>query len=322
MLSCQTDDGPVIPQTSYSISGNQIQYQGNDITLNGVNALHTFGLEQLDLMDTWNVKIVREFIGNLREQPISGGAIQDANNKWLHSLEQIVQENRKHGIATILCPFGWVDDNGNQTLFTGLNPSEQSFYSAYKAKMQEIATFFSGQEDVWIEVWNEPYHWNNENNYSHSLWLSDMRDMVGNLRSVSGFESIILIPGNEQGQSEESLVVSGQELLSDNYNLLFDLHAYEKWLNNASQADILERVERLKNTGFPLLFGEIGVRNVGDLMDPQPFLNALTQAEVSTLAWLWKREAADQSALLNEAGSPNNLNNNNWGSSFQEFLSN
>ena len=44
--------------------------------------------------------------------------------------------------------------------------------------MQAIAEHFSDQTDVWIEVWNEPFHWDNQNNYSHELWLTSMEDMV------------------------------------------------------------------------------------------------------------------------------------------------
>ena len=57
--------------------------------------------------------------------------------------------------------------------------------------MKTIAEHFKNQPDVWIEVWNEPYHWNNENEYTNDLWLKDMKDMVDNLRWVEGFQNII-----------------------------------------------------------------------------------------------------------------------------------
>ena len=111
--------------------------------------------------------------------------------------------------------------------------------------MQAIARHFRDQPDVWLEVWNEPFHWNNQNNYSHELWLESMEDMVDNLREI-GFDNIILVPGNEQGQSEAALLAKGQELMETRPNLLFDLHAYEKWLVDQSEAAIWQRIQQLK----------------------------------------------------------------------------
>lgn len=307
---------------SYSINGNEILVNSIPKNFKGVNAMNTFGIGDHSLMVKWNVKIVREFIGNLKEQPINGTPIRSSTNDWLHSLQEIVNENRANNIITILCPFGWVDDSLNQILFTGLNPSEQIFYKGYKLKMQQIAENFKNQPDVWIEVWNEPYHWNNENNYSHNLWLNDQLDMVANLRAVEGFTNIILVPGNEQGQSEAVILEKGNELLAKNYNILFDLHAYEKWLIGTTETSIVERINKLNELEFAILFGEVGVINSSGLMDVNPFLSAIKETDSSVLAWLWNLNGDDQNSLLTKTGAPNNKNNNSWGSTFQSFLLN
>jgi len=304
----------------FRIEGTQILKENLPVFYKGVNALQTYGLGNADLMDRWNIEIVREFIGNLREQPIDGGAIQGSDAVWYHPLQRIVDQNRAHGKITILCPFGWVNENGDRILFTGLNPLEQSFYPAYKIKMQGIAQHFQDQPDVWIEVWNEPFHWNNQNNYSHDLWLTSMEDMIDNLRE-SGYDNIILVPGNEQGQSAAALLAKGQELMENRPNLLFDLHAYEKWLVNQSEDEIGQRIQQLKNQGFPVLFGEIGVHNVTDLMPVLPFLNAANSAQISVLAWLWNQNSDDRNALLNDEGAPNaSDDNNHWGEVYRTFL--
>lgn len=311
---------PTNPTLPFSIVGGELLQNGQPVQFKGVNALNTFGIGDHNLMDEWRIEIVREFIGNLREQPIAGDAIQGANGTWLHPLQNIVDENRRHQKVTILCPFGWVDQNAKQTLFTGLNPSAQSFYGQYKLKMKDIANHFKDQPDVWIEVWNEPYHWNNENGYSHELWLKDQKDMVDNLRRVVGFQNIILVPGNEQGQSESAILSKGNELLVGRYNLLFDLHAYEKWLLNTNETDIIQRIQALKNRKCAILFGEIGVINSSGLMQTETFLSAVESTKSSTLAWLWNKNGSDQNALLNDAGQENNVNNNNWGNTFKRFL--
>ncbi|MDT0539019.1 cellulase family glycosylhydrolase [Croceitalea sp. P059] len=287
----------------------------------GVNALNSFGVDDSGLMQSWNVEIVREFIGNLREQPISGFAVEDSRGIFLHSLEAIVAQHRLENRIVILCPFGWVNEQGERQLFTGLNPSEQLFYNDYKEKMQLIAEFFKGQEDVWIQVWNEPYSFNNSNNYSHELWLNDHKDMVENLRQVDEFDNIILIAGNEQGQGEEVLLEKGLELLAFDDTILFDLHAYGKWHENATVTSIQNRLQNLKDAQLPIIFGEVGVITEGaPLSYAQNFLTACNNTNIGALAWLWNKNTNDQNALLTDDGDPNNTNNFNWGSTFQNFL--
>lgn len=324
VVACSTDSLEFITQstfkTAYAIEGNAVTYNSTPLQLKGVNTLQTFGLDTSTALNNWNVTIVREFIGNLREQPITGSAIQGADDKWLHPLDQVVAENRKKNIITILCPFGWVNEDGSSFLFTGLNPSEENIYDAYKIKLKAIAEAFKGQHDVWIELWNEPYHWNNENNYTHELWLTDQQDMVANLRNVVGFDNIIVVPGNEQGQSEDAILAKGELLLQNNTNILFDLHAYEKWLKNSTEDEITTRINTLQEQNFAISFGEVGVINVDDLMDPLPFLNAVEATKTSTLAWVWNKNSEDQNALRADDGAANNNNNNNWGSTFSAFL--
>jgi mannan endo-1,4-beta-mannosidase len=310
--------GPIRP---FHVEGGSLHYQGLPVSYQGVNAMQTFGLLDQAKMTEWKVEIVREFIGNLREQPIQGAALQASDGKWYHSLQKIVDQNRAHNRITILCPFGWVDDAGKQTLFTGLNPSAQPFYAAYRSKMQAIAEQFKNQPDVWLEVWNEPYSWNNQQGYTHALWLKDMADMVDNLRRVEGFQNIILVPGNEQGQSEAAIFAKGAELLTGRYNLLFDLHAYEKWLQNTSEAQLIARLQALKKANFAVVIGEVGVYNAGNDLDPSAFLSAVKQTDVSVMGWLWNQDSSYKNALLTNEGLPNaTAANGYWGKKFKDFL--
>ena len=306
----------------YRVAGSELLKGSEAVIYKGVNALQTYGLTNQTLMNQWNIQIIREFIGNLREQPVDGGAVQGSNGVWYHPLQKIVDQNRENKKITILCPFGWVDTNGQRTLLTGLNPSSQYFYDEYKIKMKRIAKHFKNQPDVWIEVWNEPYHWNNENGYSHDLWLRDMKDMVDNLRWVEGFQNTILVPGNEQGQSENAILSHGNELLEGRYNLLFDIHAYEKWLLNTSENELVSKFQNIKNNNFAFIIGEIGVQNVDHVMPVQHFLNATNSAKVSVLAWLWNQNSQDKNALLTDNGQPNGTAENNfWGTKYKDFLS-
>lgn len=291
------------------------------VNYKGVNAMQTFGLDNAELMSEWNIQIVREFVGNLREQPIDGDPILASDDVWYHPLQNIVDQNRANNIITILCPFGWVDNSGQQTLFTGLNPSSQPFFDSYKIKMKQIAEHFKDQPDVWIQLWNEPYHWNNENGYSHKLWLNDMKEMVDNLRWVDGFHNIIIVPGNEQGQSEDAVVAKGSELMEKRFNLLFSLHAYEKWLVSKSEDQLVDRIGSIKNKDIPFIIGEVGVQNVGEVMEIEPFLNAAESTDITVLAWLWDKNTEYNNALLKDDGQPNSKEiNNYWGDIYRAFM--
>lgn len=304
----------------YSVEGYNLMENDKPRSFRGVNTMQTFGQTSPELMEQWGIEVSRVFIGNLGEQPIEGSPVLGSDGKWYHSLEDIVTQNRKHQQVTILCPFGWVNQ-GDQTLFTGLNPLEQSFYPSYSAKMQAIASHFAGQSDVWIEVWNEPFHWNNQNNYSHELWLETMTILIDNLREVEGFSNIILIPGNEQGQGEEVILLHGYYLSQKYQNLVFDIHAYEKWLVDQENHQIQNRILALRNNKLPFIFGEIGVQNTSEVLPVEFFLTVADQMDVSVLAWLWNRNSEDKNALLTNEGQPHaTLDNNFWGERFYNFL--
>jgi mannan endo-1,4-beta-mannosidase len=306
---------PVVPPSTsvFAVAGGQILKNGRPVTVAGANALHVYGGNSDD-MPAWRVGIVREFIRNLNDQPITGGAVYSNTNKaYFHSLRTVVENNRRNGLITILCPFGW------DTLeVLGLNPSQQSFYVPFKAKMRAIAAEFRNEPDVWIEVWNEPYYFTGGQGYSDALWLSDMQDMVDNIRVASG--SIVLVPGAETGQTEGVILSRGAELMAGRSNIVFDLHAYEKWLNGSTPASITARIRALKAAGAAVIFGETSPYNAGPIMDVSLILNAAVAERVGVLAWVWKTDESDRAALQTSTGQPNDAGNANWGSTFRAYL--
>lgn len=312
----------LMPATSqvvntYTISGSEFLKNNVAIALRGANAMHVFGGSSSDT-NSWNIDIVREFIGNMRDNPITGDYARNVNGVYLHSLQKIVNDNRTNGKVTILCPFGW--DGNSATTFYGKNPSQTLWWNDYKSKYQEIANQFQNQPDVWFEVWNEPYWWDRSHGYSDELWLSDMQEMVDNIRAT-GATNIILVPGAEMGQDEDVLLAKGNLLLSGRNNIGFDVHAYQKWLNEP-QSSVQTRIQAVKNAGLAMLFGEIAPYNAGELMNPINFLTATRLENSTVMAWLWKYDGTDRNALLNADGTPNNNNNYNWGLIYQDFTLN
>jgi mannan endo-1,4-beta-mannosidase len=306
---------PVVRRGSYSVVGADIRRSDTTVMLAGANALHVYGGTSSDMRD-WKVTLVREFIRNLKDQPVTGAAVYSrTSGAWFHPLRAIVDSNRANGMVTILCPFGW-----DSLLFTSLNPADQRFYGEYLARMRDIATEFKDESDVWIEVWNEPYWWAGGRGYTDDLWLADMQTMVDNIRST-GNRNIVLVPASEAGQAEAVLLNRGQALLSGRSNIVFDVHAYEKWMDGTTQASIEARLMALRQRNLAVLIGEVAPLNAGVLMDTRPMLTAAFNQRVSATAWLWKSDATDRSALRDGFGNPNDSNNFVWGTTFRDFLS-
>ncbi|WP_369769763.1 cellulase family glycosylhydrolase [Flavobacterium sp. WC2416] len=314
--SCKKEDLPVSNESNldYSISGSAIMHKGKSIQLIGANAFHVFSVGSQD-MNSWNLDIVREFIGNVIETPITAGPIQSTNGSYLYSLQRIVDDNRINGKITILCAFGW--DGNSPTEFTGKKPTQTFWWNDYKAKLAQWAVQFKYQPDVWIEVWNEPYQYDRGDGYTDTLWMNDMNELTSIIRNT-GNPNIILIPCAEQGQDESVLLNKATEFLVNKSNILFDIHAYEKWLLDTPNS-INSRLSQLQNKKIPIIFGETAPMNAGVLMNPKSFLDILSTRGISVCAWVWKKDGTDHDALLTASGLPNDTNNNNWGSTFKNL---
>lgn len=318
LLSCKNDDSIAVNSTSnkYSTLETKILSDNKPIQLIGANSFHVFSPESSD-MNSWNLDLSREFIGNIKETPITGNAIQDSNSSYLYSIQSIVDSIRANNRITIICPFGW--DGKESNMFTGKFPTQTIWWNDYKVIMQQWATYFKNQPDVWIEVWNEPYRYDRTDGYTDVVWLNTMNEIVTLIRNT-GNTNMILVPCAEQGQDESVLLNKGTDFLKDKSNILFDIHAYEKWLldNNSS---INNRLDQLMQKKLPIIFGETAPLNAGVLMNPKSFLDLIYNRGISVCAWTWKKDTNDQDALLNNEGLPNNNNNNNWGDLYKTISS-
>jgi mannan endo-1,4-beta-mannosidase len=237
-----------------------------------------------------------------------------------NTLQTIVNHARASGKVTILCAM-WYDNDalaGGTTPYPacqllGVNPSSDPRWAAVTNRWREIATHFKNQPDVWFDLWNEPYWWDDTRGYSETLWLSDMRLLVDNIRST-GARNICLVPGSATGQGHQVFINQGPALLSGRSNIVFAIHCYSsRW--NVSQVTAETRFQAVLNAGGPLLIGEYGA---GD-----PFTNILNAArtkQITSLAWLWKSSDTDNEALLRADGiTPNDVGNNHLGSGVRRF---
>jgi mannan endo-1,4-beta-mannosidase len=312
--SCQKEESVANSNSGYQITNSNISYNSKNIQLIGANAFHVFGAGSAD-MNSWNLDIAREFIGNIKETPLTGNPIQDSHGAYLYSIQNIVDENRKQNKISWICAFGW--DGNPSTLFTGKSPATTFWWEDYKAKLRLWAIQFKDQNDVWIEVWNEPYRYDRADGYTDAIWLQNMNELTEIIRAT-GNKNIVVIPCAEQGQDESVLLNKGNAFLAGKSNILFDIHAYEKWLLDSS-TNINSRLDALNRFNIPIIFGETAPMNAGVLMNPESFLNLIYDKGISVCAWVWKKDESDQDALMTQNGLPNNINNNNWGTTFKNL---
>jgi len=315
ILACNKEPdnaGQPVYTDQYSIVENKIYNYNNPVQLIGANAFHVFATGSSD-MNGWNMDIAREVVGNVKQVRLTGNAILDANGAYLHALQAIVDSNRINNRITLLCPFRW---NGlTATDFTGKMPALTYWWNDFKITLQQWALHFKNQPDVWLEVWNEPYRFDRTDGYTDETWMSDMNELVSIIRNT-GNKNIIVVPCAEQGQDESVLLNKATQFLQNKNNILFDIHAYEKWLLPQA-ANIGNRLQQLKQLNLPVIFGETAPINAGALMNPSAFLDSVYKRGMSVLGWVWKYDGNDADALLNAQGLPNNDSNNNWGGMFR-----
>ncbi len=293
---------------TYVVRGADILKNDVPTVWGGTNAFFIYGGSS-STMSAWNIGMVREPLSDLSETPVAGAVARGSDGSYLHSMQDVVDDNRTNGKITILCPFQWAPGTGQ---FAGQVPSKEPYYVAYKQKMQQIAAQFIDQPDVWIELWNEPYPDTND-----PLWLHDMKDMVDNIRGA-GNNNIVLVPGSDFDSSEDVILSHGSQLLEGRANVVFDIHGYA-WEPNTQQSTE-QRILAIRKKGFALMFAETGPGTSSGVVNPTNFLKAVLHQEVTTLVWYWNFNTTDPNSLFTSTGAPNNTNNYNWSTTAQSFL--
>lgn len=205
--------------TTYLISGSKILHLSSAIQLIGANAFHIFGAGGSDMV-SWHMDVSREFVGNVKETPLTGSVFKDSNGSYLYPLQAVVDSNRKNNRITIICAFGW--DGTGRTLYTGTRPTQTTWWNDCQTKLRQWTTHFKDQPDVWLEVWNEPYRYDGTDGYTDDIWMSDMNTLVSIIRNT-GNNNIVLVPCAEQGQDESVLFNKGRLFLVNKTNILFDV---------------------------------------------------------------------------------------------------
>lgn len=276
----------------------------------GVNAMDIFNPSSSVYQNlSWGVNIHRQTVMDFDIAPLNTGYIEDKN---LHGLQPIADQNTAAGVITIFCPFSWQ----GQQLY-GQAPSQTPFWNAFNQRLKDMANQFKNQPMVWLELWNEPYGWRELTDPNQ--WFNDMYAMVSSIRST-GATNKIVVPAGQMGGGENVLIARGRDLVDADplHNIVFDVHAYNAWYDSGA-AGMSQRMDNILNAGLDFLFGEFSAGTPGGVYDVAPFLNLVTQKKIGALAWSWN--AGDGSAIIRSNGTPNDTSTNfNWGTKAKNYL--
>lgn len=279
-------------QQNYSTSGGDILKNGNIWHGRGANCITPGG--------SLPVTIYTDLKADLVRIPIDV-------NKSIHTNSELngyVDQARKYDAAVILCPF-WYDNkdlggsiNWDAAQLLGNNPSSDERYEIVKNRMREIATLFKDEMDVFLELWNEPYYWDNSHGYSDSLWESDARDMIENIRST-GAKNITVVQGNATGQGITTILNKGQNLINDYSNIVFDVHMYENGWELSTSA-IEKKIKQVRDIG-PMIIGEMAAGNHFQQKNNwDEIIEAARNTQTSLTYWLYGKEWSDREEAIKD----------------------
>lgn len=292
----------------YNTCGNQIYLGGKPTQFRGTNM---WGF-RASVQDTagparWGAKIVRQVI--------------DMKTTSDAKIDALIADAHSRGIVTILdahyfdCACDGDAAEQQEAKFAGKDPSKTPFYAQVKSRWRSLATRHKNKPYVWFGLWNEP--WGEANKPTADGWRRQMAELVDNIRST-GAQNIILVPsGGNFAQEIEAIKAQGRALLNGRKNLVFEIHAYSRWLKT-TPTSMADRIGAVLAVG-PMIFGEFAT-TFEQFNDVQPLINVLEQKKVSALAWIWDCRNAVASLALPDCVTPNNNGNLNFGSKVKAFL--
>eukprot|EP00040_Diaphanoeca_grandis_P035597 m.224315 g.224315 ORF g.224315 m.224315 type:complete len:2544 (-) comp33425_c1_seq2:150-7781(-) len=319
---------PFSRNDTFEIIGPHIVVNGRPTVFTGVNTMHIYGGNS-DNYPQLGISMVREFVGAVAHVPMYGSWASLIDGEYLHPLGKVLDNNEKNGLVTILDLHRW--NKSDHTEFWAKIPSETPWYDAFLERVTtDFAELLRGRANVFLSIWNEPFHWDNLDGHMDAdsdLWFDEMNALVTAIRNAN-ITNVLVVPVGRMGQAEEILFTNSnaQRLLARHNNILFDVHAYTRWLKPSGhtpspETDMRARLSALYDADIAVVVGEIGPSVAGSLRDPQPFLNVARKLGASVLAWQWCGD--DGNALMSASSDCTAHNtaveNLGWASTFFQF---
>jgi hypothetical protein len=228
---------------------------GQEFIAKGINMFAWEGISQVNsLMNQWGFNTVRvpNYLLGSYNQPHPA-----ANNYGTN--HQIVDAFTSQGAVVI---FDAHDRIGGYY--------ENNQWEILKDYWRDMAREFKDNPYVWFNLHNEP----GNATANPEKWVSYHRELIDIIRS-EGADNLIVVDGEAWGQDIPTQTIANyaNEVLEQNDNIIFSIHAYERWNNN----DLAKYLDELFVRDLPVIIGEYGAENNG-----QSTLNATIQTIAAT----------------------------------------
>ena len=147
---------------------------------------------------------------------------------------------------------------------------EDAEWEILKNYWRDMAQEFKDNPNVWFNLQNEP----GNATANPEKWVSYHRELIDIIRA-EGADNLVVVDGEAWGQDyhTQTIATHANQILDNNENVVFSIHAYEQWNNN----DIASYLDELYVRDIPVIIGEYGAENEG-----QSTLNATNQTIAAT----------------------------------------
>lgn len=133
------------------------------------------------------------------------------------------------------------------------------------------------------------------NEWSGEDYYEGYRAAIEHLRD-NGIHHTLVVDANGWGQNGQVILDEGQRLLDvdPQRNLLFSVHMYEHYANNARVTDMLEGATEAQ---LPIIVGEFGPEHSGERIDVEFIFEESARLGTGYLGWSWKGNNVETIAL-------------------------
>lgn len=263
-FSCQSEQ----PIKGFKTEGTQLlDAKGNAFVMRGVNMPHA-----------WHPQKSYQALNYAANHQVNCVRIVWESHLPAQGLDSILQKCISLKMIPMLELHDATGDATDTKLFKML---------AYFTSVDMQAIIKKYEKYILINIANE---WGN-NELTPEYWRDAYKKCISQLRS-SGYQSTIVIDAPGWGQNSEPILSYAQELIEFDslHNLLFSIHMYGSWNN---EAKIEKDLKEANHLSIPIIVGEFGYNyNKGDnnlncKVNHQKILQVCTDLDIGYLAWSW-----------------------------------
>lgn len=275
---------------------------GNKVILRGVNMGNiyavNFGLKELGEIEKTGANNVRIVLERNYKDWANGGAVTPLTAA---KIEPVITTCLAKGMIPVL---ELHDFTGSANVAADLTQATQWWTNAgIKAMLQKY------QKSIILNIANEP----DNGSASDASYADANINAVKALRNA-GYTCPIMIDASNWGKDHAFFLYKGQALMDADplHNLLFSVHAY--WptngpFGNYSDAKITADLAALKQTGLPIIFGELAIADIQNGLaydiNYRLLMKLCQDNEFGYIAWWW--------GFNNNPGANNQLSMTNDG---------